>query len=153
NGGPRRRPMALSPELIEDLARMPDELARAVGQVPVSRLDWRPDDWGGAPGEQFPAREHVCHVRDIERLGYQVRIRRLLEEDRPSLVSLDGYARADERGYAGADLAGALHAFREARAATVALLRGLPDDALARAGDFAEYGPLTLRALVHYLRS
>ena len=40
-----------------------------------------------------------------------------------------------------------------AREETLALLRGLDEAALGREGFFAEYGPLTLRALVHYLRS
>jgi len=40
------------------------------------------------PGEPFCAIEHVCHLRDIERDGYHVRIRRLLTEDNPSLWHL-----------------------------------------------------------------
>ena len=139
--------------LLDDLAGMPDELERAVRQVPADRLRFKPETWGGAPGETFSALEHVCHVRDIERDGYHVRIGRMLDEPNPSLVSIDGDALAKERRYDAANLEDALTAFRDARRATVERLRTLDDAHLGREGFFAEYGPLTLRALVHYLRS
>jgi hypothetical protein len=140
-------------DLLDELSAMPDELERAMRLVPADHLCWKPDSWGGSPGETFSAIEHACHVRDIEKDGYQVRIGRMLEEDNPSLVSIDGYELARERRYESAVLADALSAFRTARGETVARLRGLGQDALEREGFFAEYGPLTLRALVHYLRS
>ena len=139
--------------LLDDLSAMPDELERAMRLVPADRLRWKPESWGGSPGETFAALEHACHVRDIERDGYQVRIGRMLEEQNPSLVSIDGDELAKERRYDAADLQEALASFRSARAETVARLRALDDAQLERAGFFAEYGPLTLRALIHYLRS
>lgn len=139
--------------LLDELSAMPDELERAVRQIPEARLAWRPESWGGSPGETFSAIEHACHVRDIEHDGYRVRIGRMLEEENPSLVSIDGDQLAKERRYESAKLDDALAAFRAARAATVERLRGLNDGQLAREGFFAEYGPLTLRGLVHYLRS
>lgn len=141
------------PALLRELDGMPDELERALQLLPTDRLDWKPESWGGSPGETFSAREHVCHVRDIERDGYHVRFQRLLAEERPSLVSLDGYEIARERDYGSADVRLALAAFRAARGETVTHLRGLGEAELARAGDFAEYGHLTVRALVHYLRT
>ena len=140
-------------DLLSELSRMPDELARAIGQIPAERLRYRPENWGGSPGETFSPIEHVCHVRDIERDGYHVRIRRMLEEANPSLVSIDGDELARQRRYEKDEPAAALSAFRAAREQTVALLRGLDEPQLAREGFFAEYGPLTLRGLVHYLRS
>lgn len=140
-------------ELIAELEHMPEELERAIGQVSADRLAWKPESFEGSPGETFSALEHVCHLRDIEIDGYQLRIKRLLEEQHPSLASLDGYELAAERRYAEADLQGALSSFRQARRATVASLRGLSEQQLGRTGVFAEYGPLTLRALLHYLRS
>jgi hypothetical protein len=140
-------------ELLSELENMPQELERTLQVVPKERLRWKPEDWGGAPGETFSALEHVCHLRDIERDGYQVRVQRLLDEAGPSLVSLDGYEIARERRYDAADLPAVLGEFREARAETVQRLRGLSEAQLARSGDFAEYGRLTLRALIHYLRS
>ncbi len=139
--------------LLDELSRMPAELERAVDQVPASHLGYRPESWGGSPGEPFAPIEHVCHVRDIERDGYHVRIVRMLEETNPSLVSIDGDDLAKKRRYVQEDVTAALSTFRSARARTLTLLRGLDDEALAREGFFAEYGPLTLRGLVHYLRA
>jgi hypothetical protein len=144
---------SLSSDLLTQLADMPDQLDRAVRLLPRDRLAWRPASWGGSPAENFSAIEHVCHLRDIEQDGYQMRIQRMLEESNPSLLSLDGYEMARERRYESTDLSEALAAFREVRGTTVARLRPLGDAQLARAGEFAEYGRLTLRALVHYLRS
>jgi hypothetical protein len=139
--------------LLDDLAGMPQELERTIRLVPAQHLRFKPESWGGSPGETFSPLEHVCHLRDIERDGYQVRIRRMLEESNPSLVSIDGDELAKERRYDAADLEDALASFRAARAGTVERLRGIEEAELAREGFFAEYGPLTLRALVHYLRS
>ena len=139
--------------LLAELAAMPDELDRALGLIPPGRLAWRPESWGGCPAENFSALEQVCHLRDIEADGYHVRIQRMLEESNPSLLSLDGYEMARQRRYESADLQEALAAFRQARATTLDRLRTVTDVQLARAGEFAEYGRLTLRALVHYLRS
>ena len=140
-------------ELLNELEGMPQELERAVRLVPGERLGWKPASWGGVPGETFSAIEHVCHLRDIERDGYQVRVRRLLDESHPSLVSLDGYEIARERRYESTDLDEALSEFRRARTITVERLGSVSEAQLARSGDFAEYGRVTLRALVHYLRS
>jgi hypothetical protein len=144
---------AIPADLLEELADMPRALERAIGLIPRDRLRWTPESWGGSPAENFSAIGHVCHLRDIEQDGYHVRIRRMLQEPNPSLVSLDGYELARERGYDGADLREALDAFAHARAVTVERLRELGEPELARAGEFDEYGRLTLRALVHFLRS
>lgn len=145
--------MGVSPSLLSELDRMPAELERLVHDVPREHLRWLPPDSGGAPGETFSALGHVCHLRDIEADGYHVRVRRMLEEERPSLASIDGYELARERRYDEADLEDALAAFRAARSRTLHALRSLTDAQLGRSGDFAEYGDLTLLGLLHYLRS
>ncbi len=145
--------MALPPDLLSELEDMPRQLEHALRLVPSNRLGWKPESWGGCPSETFSALEQVCHLRDIERDGYHVRIQRMLDESNPSLESLDSYEIAREGRYESADLEAALAAFRSARAVTVARLRSVSDVQLARAGEFAEYGRLTLRALIHYLRS
>jgi hypothetical protein len=139
--------------LVEDLEAMPAECERVLALFPPEQLAWKPESWGGSPGETFSALEHVCHLRDIEVDGYQVRIRRLVDEDQPDLVSLDGYAIAATRRYQDADLHHSLRAFAAARGATVQTLRALTDRQLERTGSFAEYGQLSLRGLLHYLRS
>jgi hypothetical protein len=145
--------MALPAELLSELEDMPRQLEQALRLVPGDRFGWKPESWGGCPSETFSVLEQVCHLRDIERDGYHVRIRRMLDESNPSLESLDSHAIARERRYESAELGAAFDAFRDARALTVGQLRGLGDAQLARTGEFAEYGRLTLRALIHYLRS
>ena len=55
--------------------------------------------------------------------------------------------------YDDADPGEALAAFRAARASTLRRLESVTAEQLDRRGTFAEYGPLTLRSLVHYLAS
>ena len=145
--------MALSGVTLTGLAAMPDRLEAAFRLIPGERRNWRPPSWEGIPGERFSPLGQVCHVRDVERLGYHVRIRRMLEEDRPSLASLDSYELAVRSNYDGADPQEVLDAFRADRASTLRLLGGVTAEQLQRRGTFAEYGPLTLRSLVHYLAS
>ena len=135
------------------LAEFPAALDAHYALFPAAFVHWAPPSWDGIPSEAFTAIEQVCHVRDIETEGYQVRFRRTLEERRPLLPSIDSEAVAREREYGRADARQALEQFREARAGTLTLLRGLDDEQLRRRADFEGYGPVTLRGLIHYLCS
>lgn len=85
-----------------------------------------------APGK-WSIKEVVCHVSDVER----VMAYRLLRFGRGDATPLAGFdenawapaARADDR-----PLTDLLAELQAVRAATVALVRGLPDDALDRTG-------------------
>src|SRR5580765_6164352 len=145
--------MPLAPTTLQSLAATPDLLEAAFRLVPRERWTWPPPSWEGVPGERFAPLGQICHVRDIEIAGYQVRINRMLYEDEPALVSLDSYNLAADRHYDDADPEEVLASFRDARAATLKLLDGLTEEQLQRRGTFGEYGPLTLRSLVHYLAS
>ncbi len=145
-------PMPWSPEFLSELQNMPRQLQQTVALIPSDRIDWKPESWGGCPSENFSVPEHVCLLRDIDRDGYQVRIRRMLNEVEPCLASLDSYKIARERRYEATDLQVTLKEFRHARSTTFEQVRGLSDVQLARAGEFAQYGRLSLRAVVHYLR-
>lgn len=135
------------------LAAFPADLERHYAAFPPAFVHWAPDSWQGVPSEPFTAIEQICHVRDIEIEGYQLRFRRTLDEDMPTLASIDSEAVARARDYGAADPASVFAAFRDARARTVALLRGLAERELDRRAFFEGYGPVTLRALVHYLCS
>ena len=145
--------MTLSKATLSELAAMPDRLEAAFRLVPAELRNWKPPSWEGIPGERFSPLGQVCHVRDIELEGYHVRIARMLEEENPSLESLESYELATRRNYDAADPAEALAAFRAARELTLGLLGDLTAERLARRGVFTGYGPLTLRSLVHYLAS
>ncbi|MGL6478969.1 hypothetical protein ACSZN0_07470 [Aeromonas caviae] len=66
--------------LFTTLLAMPDQFERLLAQVPTDHLDWEPTNWAGIPSERFSARGHLCHLLDIEVLGYQVRFRRTLRK-------------------------------------------------------------------------
>jgi hypothetical protein len=135
------------------LAAFPDQLEAFYAAVPPHLANWTPPSWDGIPSESLTAIEQVCHIRDIEIDGYQQRIARTLSESNPALPSLDTYALARERGYARADAAGALAAFRAARRRTIECIAALDAAQLERRAVFEGYGPVTVRGLIHYLCS
>ena len=92
------------------------------------------------PSEHFSPLGQLCHVRDIEIDGYHVRLRRMLDEDRPLLVSIDGDALAIERRYNDAYASDVLAAIREARRETLDLVSRLTPEQFARTGEFDGYG-------------
>jgi hypothetical protein len=146
-------PTPLNPATLQAMADFPRQLEQFYEAIPESHRNWTPPSWEGIPSETFSALGQVCHVRDIEIDGYHVRIQRTLAEANPLLASLDGYVLEQERSYATADAREALAAFSAARAKTMAILTGLPPEALERTAEFEGYGALTLRSLVHYLCS
>ena len=135
------------------LAAFPQALERHYAAFPLDLVHWAPPSWDGVPSEPFTAIEQVCHVRDIEIEGYQVRFRRTLAEDSPFLPSIDSEPIAKERNYGAADVAQVFESFRAARADTLTLLRSLDAASFGRTAEFEGYGPVTLRGLVHFLCS
>ena len=135
------------------LAAFPDQLEAHYAAFAPEFSRWAPASWDGVPSEALTALEQLCHVRDIEVDGYQVRIRRTLEETHPTLASIDTDALVRERAYAHDEPTRVLAAFRAARAQTLEMISGLSEAQLARTAVFEGYGPLTLRSLIHYLCS
>ena len=138
---------------LASLSAFPDQLEQLYACFPDTHANWAPASWEGIPSETFTAVEQVCHIRDIEIEGYHVRLRRLLAEDHPSLVSIDSYQVAKERRYPDAPAAQVFAAFRGARAETVRMLEALDDSQWSRGGVFEGYGPVTVKGLVHFLCS
>src|SRR5690349_10707833 len=137
----------------EALAAFPAQLEKHYAAFPPDFVNWAPSSWDGVPSEAFTAIEQVCHVRDIEIEGYQVRFRRTLAEASPLLASIDSEAVAKEREYGRYDVAQVFAEFRAARAETLALLAALEPAQLDRPAVFEGYGPVTMRGLIHYLCS
>lgn len=77
----------------------------------------------------------------------------MLDENEPSLVSLDSCELAAQRDYDSANSEEELEAFRVGRSNTLDLLESIEDRQFERRGTFGEYGNVTLRSLVHYLSS
>ena len=65
---------------LEALQTFPKQLAAHYAAIPAGYKHWAPPSWEGIPSERFTAIEQICHVRDIELDGYQVRFARTLNE-------------------------------------------------------------------------
>lgn len=144
---------AMDQTTLRALADFPGQLAAHFALIPVEYRSWKPQSWDGMPSEQFTAVEQLCHVRDIEVDGYHERIRRVRDEEHPTLASLDGERLAVERAYSKARPEQVLAEIRKARLKTLELIHGLTPAQLERTGEFGGYGTLTLRSLIHYLCS
>ena len=101
---------------------------------------------------EFSILENVCHLRDIERDGYSVRLRRLLEEAQPFLPDLDGSRLAQERDYNPQAIQNALEAFSNERMANVALIRALRPEQLSRTGHLETVGPVSVEQLLRRMQ-
>jgi len=117
-------------ESIARLGSMPAFLDDVLASATVATLGRR-----SAPGE-FSLVEHACHLRDLEREGYLVRVRRILAESRPALEGFDGAAAAASRDYPSQDARQAARDFAAARAELVELLSPLDERDLSREATF-----------------
>lgn len=117
-------------EALELLAAMPEFVSGAIARAPADALQWKP-----AP-EEFSLVEHACHLRDLEREGYLVRVRRMLAEVLPELPGFDGATLAQERHYLAQDAHAAAREFAAARAELLWRLKALTAADLAREGRF-----------------
>ena len=124
-------PLGLA-ESIERLESMPEFLDAALDSVTRDDLVSRPGP------DEFSLVEHACHLRDLDREGYLVRVRRLLAEERPALAPFDGAAVAAARNYLGEDALVAAQEFAAARQSLVALLAPLTAQDLRREATFGD---------------
>jgi hypothetical protein len=102
--------------------------------------------------EEFSALENVCHLRDIEIEGYEVRINRILDQENPSLPDVDGSRLAIERDYNSQNLAKALQDFESARKRNTERLSSLNPEQFDRNGTMEGVGPVTIRKLIEMMR-
>ena len=135
------------------LESFPQSLGSMFLAFPDEARAWRPASWDGVPSEALTAIEQLCHVRDIEIEGYQVRLRRTLAEESPWLPSIDTDALVRDRRYSESHAATVLEQIRDARADTLRLIRTFTAEQLDRPAQFEGYGAVTLRSLVHFLCS
>ncbi len=133
-------------DLLAFLAETPEIVRRWASVLDAAGVRAKP-----SPTE-FSALEQVCHLRDIEREGYAVRLRRLLAEDEPALPDVDGAKLARERDYQRQDFAAALAAFAETRRANVTAVESLSPDQLERAGLFAGGRRVTVADVLAMMR-
>ena len=128
-------------ESIHQLAAMPAFLEAAIDAAPRDALAARPGP------EEFSLVEHACHLRDLEREGYLLRVRRVLAEARPALEPFDGAKVAAERDYLRQDARVAAREFAAARGELTGLLAPLTADDLRREARFGDQ-PVCLGDLI-----
>ena len=133
-------------ETLERLGAMPAFVEAALHEAGEENLGLRPSD------EVFALVEQACHLRDLEREGYLVRVRRMLGEKEPVLEAFDGQAVAAARDYARQDAHAAAQDFAVARRELVAVVGALPADDLKREAIF-EDKRITLADLVGMIDS
>jgi hypothetical protein len=123
------------------IAAMPAFLQSALAAAPAASLAARGEN------EMFALVEQACHLRDVDRDAYLVRVRRTLAEDEPTLAPFFGDVVARERDYLAQDAHAAARDFAAARAELVALLAGVTPEQFERTAMFGG-GRTTLRGLV-----
>ena len=117
-------------EALERLGEMPFVLREALAGASDAHLRIRGADAG------FCLVEHACHLRDLEREGYRVRLHRMLEESHPSLAGFEGDVVAREREYMAQDPHAAAHEFAAERMRFLDRARILTAGEMRRSGDF-----------------
>lgn len=116
---------------LERLESMPAFLEAALHEAGEENFHARPSE------NEFSLVEHACHLRDLEREGYLVRLRRMLSEHTPELEPFDGQAVAEERDYRGQEAHAAAQDFAAARRELLGMLSAMTADDFERDATFA----------------
>lgn len=132
--------------LVGFLAATPASVSRLVQNLSRSEARWKPS------AQAFSALEQVCHLSDLEREGYGVRIERLIGEEQPLLPDFDGGKIAAERDYNKRQLELMLDAFADSRAANLRALNKLSLADFERSGTLETVGHITLETLLVKMR-
>jgi hypothetical protein len=117
-------------EALRKLSGMPGFLSSALVRATPEHIKANP-----SPGE-FSLLEHACHLRDLEREGYAIRLRRMLTENHPVLAGFEGDAVARERDYMSQDAMNAACEFAIARNVFIMRVDRLTQAEMQRTGSF-----------------
>jgi hypothetical protein len=127
--------------LIENYLAGVQALRQAVAGMTPEQLRARP-----VPGK-WSTLEVVCHLVDFDPILAD-RMKRVIAEDRPTLLGADEQHFAAALAYHARDLDEELTLLERTRSQMAKILRTLPDAALERVGIHNERGPLTLERLI-----
>ena len=128
--------------LLYNLKSLPNELSDLLQDLDEERLRWRPIP------NKWSVKEIMCHLRDMERLAYLARYRRMLTEENPVLPNVDQNRIAAECDYINQDGKAALEEFKRLRWETVQTLGSAPVESWSRSGTHETDGPMTVEQLV-----
>jgi uncharacterized damage-inducible protein DinB len=129
------------PQMIDAYLAGTQTLRRAVAGMSREQLTARP-----VPGK-WSALEVVCHLADFEPILAD-RMKRVIAEERPSLLGADEQRFAAALAYHERDVEEELTLIEQTRRQLARVLRTLPESALQRVGVHNERGPLTLEQLL-----
>src|SRR5262245_38131945 len=128
--------------LLWNLKSLPNELEDLLAGLDEETLRWRPIP------NKWSIKEIMCHLRDMERLAYLARYRRMLAEQNPSLPNVDQDRLAFESDYINQDAMNALDEFKWLRTETVQTLQTASPEDWSRVGIHETDGPMTIEQLV-----
>lgn len=133
--------MATLPQLIDAYLQGPQKLRQAVKGMTQEQLVARPI------AGKWSSLEVVCHLCDFEPV-YADRMKRVIAEDRPTLLGADEKQFAASLAYHERDLEEELSIVEMTRQQMARILRTLKPEALQRVGVHNEVGPRTLEQLL-----
>jgi uncharacterized damage-inducible protein DinB len=133
--------MAMLKQMIEQYLAGPPALRKAVTGLSREQLTARP-----VPGK-WSTLEVVCHLADFDPILAD-RMKRIIAEDRPSLIGADENRFAAQLAYHQRDLDEELSVIEKTRSQLARILRTLSDEALQRVGVHNERGPRTLEQML-----
>jgi len=128
-------------EAIAELSATPHRVEDAIRGLTEEQLSWKPTEF-------FSIRENVHHLRDIDVLGYEKRLRLMLTEDYPVLADIDGAGLAVERSYNTQPVAKALEDLKRSRALSMQRLKGTSVLDLSRRAEMQGLGAIDVKRLV-----
>lgn len=143
----------LKSELFFSLSSMTTEVIKILQLFSTQDLVWKPESWDGIPGERFSAIEQICHLNDIERNEYHVRIQAILNENYLILKSIDGCKLSIQKDYQNVNLSEVIYDFYNARKKTLVMIEDIEESKWNRIAYFEGYGNITLKSLIHFLCS
>jgi hypothetical protein len=128
-------------KLIDEYSAGPAALRRAVAGLSPAQIDAHP-----VPGK-WSVREVVCHISDFEPV-YADRMKRVIAEDQPPLMSGDPDLFAAKLAYGSRDIEEELSLIEAVRKHTARILRTLKPEDFQRTGRHSADGPPTLETLL-----
>ncbi|HJM88236.1 MAG TPA: DinB family protein [Dehalococcoidia bacterium] len=136
----------LRPETIDVLANAPEAFHSMLGGLPASVIE--------APGEEgWSPRDLVGHVLTVEASGFIDRVRAIVEQDGPAIENIDEHELLAASGVRERPLPDILREFNDRRAASVAYIRALSPEQLARTGAHSVVGEISAADIIHHIAS
>jgi len=134
--------MSIAPAALTVIRSTPRVLSALLRELPHEVVQ-APNDEG------WSLKDIVAHLHDAESIAFVERITRVLDEDHPSIHSIDPPARLLAGGYATRDLAELLHDLAQLRAEHAAWLASLTAEQLQRAGQHDTAGEIRVSDIAH----